>query len=710
MTFATRKFWLVAIGLCLTVPSLAIVSPAIAQTDLNRFVPKFGSGTSQEYEADEDVPPGVPSYQQRGGQRAERNRRPQPNYRQQNRNNESRDVPASYQSSASRYQNPRYQDDAESDGPELNERSYSQRTSGPRMAMNDHDSDAPTNRRGSPYGNQSARGMYENSPMSRQPSMSNSRPRNSEMYRGEMPSDDIPADHDERYADVPASYQPSGNGYPSSRGGMSGYGRMNNYGGMNGYGNQSGGMGLGRMGLGNMNFGGMFGGLASRTGMSGGSPTPASPYVLPEPVVTKDAVYIDAEPVKAGKPIGSTIMMPSNTMSSNPGGGVFTGPMSMEGGSMPEGREWLQGGPIMGRSYDGFTNPQCNDCCGGSCSGNCGGNCGGGCCGGQRCGDNHGMYGGCEEGYDCCGGCGPNYGLFNGPYGRPWILAPLDFVFGGLWHCGPYWGACDPCGNWWWGQDFTVFGGVHDFRSPVNITGNSNFGFQEGVNWAMPLWHDYGIGAQVGFQATQSNLQNNSIDVYDIYRNQTFITAGLFHRPCDGQGWQYGAVFDYLRDEFYQTFSVGQLRGELSWLWDCQNELGFWFATGVMDSDNANDNVFLGADEYSAINQYAFFYRRRFCRGGEGRLWGGFTGNSGGLVGADFRLPISKGWALESGFNYIINENNQNEIFRDETWNVGMNLVWYWGGNAKCRSLYRPLFNVADNGSFMVNRSGLITN
>jgi hypothetical protein len=467
------------------------------------------------------------------------------------------------------------------------------------------------------------------------------------------------------------------------------------------YDRRTGGMGFG--GMGGLGFGGLFGPMASRNPsrsvMTGNSTALGTPIVTAEPIVTPDAVYLDAEPVKVGKPVGPTINMSPKPSGAPP---VYDGQMTIDGAPITEGRSFLPGGPIMGRGYDGFTNPQCNDCCGGGCGGNCGG-----CCGGQRCGNNYGMYGGCEEGYDCCGGCGPNYGPWTGPYGRPWILAPIDFVFGGLWHCGPYHAACDPCANWWWGQDFTVFGGVHDFRSPVNIAGNSSFGFQEGVNWAMPLWHEYGLGAQVGFSVTQNNLQGDSNNIFDDYRSQTFLTAGLFHRPCDGQGLQYGVVFDYLADRYYQNFNVSQLRGEIGWLFDCRNELGFWFTSGVMDSDNSNDQVFLGANEFSPIDQYAIYYRRRFCRGGEGRVWGGATGNSGGLIGADFRLPIAKSWAVETGFNYLISDKSTNPVFHDQTWNVGANLVWYWGCNATCRSLYRPLFGVADNGSFMVTRSGI---
>ena len=41
----------------------------------------------------------------------------------------------------------------------------------------------------------------------------------------------------------------------------------------------------------------------------------------------------------------------------------------------------------------------------------------------------------------------------------------------------------------------------------------------------------------------------------------------------------------------------------------------------------------------------------------------------------------------------------------NEAWNVSMNLIWYPGRTAVsgARSIYRPLFDVADNGTFLVD-------
>jgi hypothetical protein len=424
------------------------------------------------------------------------------------------------------------------------------------------------------------------------------------------------------------------------------------------------------------------GGLAQNSPqMTMGKPTSAGPMVTP------DAVYLEGgESIPAGVRAGSqsSTQMEGSVMMPQSGGMMMEGMPSQTGG-----------GCGCSRGADGYSNPYCNDCsCGGPSCGSCGGDCdscGGGGCG---CGLFHGVFGRCGSGNcgecdscgdgESCGECGHQC-----PYGRPWILAPIDLI---IYELSP-----PHHGGWWWGQDFEFFGGVHNFRSNVNITNQSNFGTQEGVNWGIPIWSEIGLGGQIGVAATQSNFERSGI-IFDDYRQQTFITGGLFHRPACGQGFQFGAAFDWLHDEFYDNFDVAQVRGEISYLFNPRDEIGFECGVGVID-DQVTDQ-FLSPATFEVLNQYNFYYRRNFCRGGNARIWGGFTDENRGLVGVDFSLPMSRCWAIEGGFNYVV-EDHRNRVSTDETWNMGMNLVWYIGGNAICRSQYRPLFNVGDNGSLL---------
>lgn len=282
---------------------------------------------------------------------------------------------------------------------------------------------------------------------------------------------------------------------------------------------------------------------------------------------------------------------------------------------------------------------------------------------------------------------------------------PLGFVEGGCVD-----GSCDtgcmtPC-NFIPSGNLEFFAGVQGFTGPANRGGQGSFGFHQGVNWGIPL-PGIGtcLGAQVGFRATQSNISGSSFT--NESRNQSFLTAGLFRRvDCGLQG---GVVIDWLSDRWYRDADLTQLRGELSWVFNPQHDLGFRFTasstavtvTSVVDGVNITES-------WQPTNLNAFFYRWRFdsCAEGYCRVFGGWSDEGDGLLGADGRLPLSSTWALETGFAYLVPSEGVgtgiNAGHAQESWNLGISLVWYPGITSR-NPYATPLFRVADNGNFMVD-------
>jgi len=250
---------------------------------------------------------------------------------------------------------------------------------------------------------------------------------------------------------------------------------------------------------------------------------------------------------------------------------------------------------------------------------------------------------------------------------------------------------------------------VQGFTGPANRGGSGSFGFHEGFNWGVPICRC--LGGQWGANWTQSNFDGNYLTTDT--RNQIFFTAGLFRRV--DWGFQGGLVFDYLHDGWDYSADLAQLRGELSWLWCGCNEIGFWFTAGVNDANNlvvrqpvfADNTVrFVSSPATLAVNDiYAFFFRRQFASGGQGRLFGGFTGQGQGLVGGDATLPLNPHWSLRTNFIYAApggNDTTTDPRFARESWNVSISLVWTPCARPACGQNYvRPLFNVADNGTFL---------
>lgn len=253
-------------------------------------------------------------------------------------------------------------------------------------------------------------------------------------------------------------------------------------------------------------------------------------------------------------------------------------------------------------------------------------------------------------------------------------------------------------------KDLSAFAGVQGFRGPRDFAGNrsdSNFGFNEGFNLSgrAPL-----VGLlfpqlsyQLGYRAVQSRLHGTATSVDD--RSQQFVTAGLFRRVNTGV--QFGAVWDLLQDDLDEDIDLHQIRYEVSLKSPQGRELGFF---GTNSTNDALSNGVL----WETTDQYAMFYRWGFGNGYQSRLWGGATGDGEGLFGGEFYAPLSSRWALQSGFNYLITDEQDGLAgVSEESWNIGINMVWHLGKTAKrgCRSPYRPMFSVADNGWMFVDQA-----
>lgn len=252
-----------------------------------------------------------------------------------------------------------------------------------------------------------------------------------------------------------------------------------------------------------------------------------------------------------------------------------------------------------------------------------------------------------------------------------------------------------------------VLAGVHGFTGSANRGSSASFGFHEGVQIGMPLFCQ--AAAEFGVLATQSNFEGSMVTADD--RHQLFLTAGLFRRV--DWGLQGGIAFDYLHDEWDYEIDLGQLRGELSWVLPCGHDVGFWFTAGVdeaHDTVNVVDVVTGGpivvretARDFAIDDLFAFFYRRQFACGGEGRLFGGFTSESEGLFGGDFRMPMNPCWSLDTDFIYVVPRDRSDlPGYAEEAWNLSIGVVWTpWSGNGCGKNYDRPLQGVANNGSFI---------
>lgn len=307
--------------------------------------------------------------------------------------------------------------------------------------------------------------------------------------------------------------------------------------------------------------------------------------------------------------------------------------------------------------------------------------------------------GGCDGG--CGAGCGVGQSYFD--------CGPCGNRIGG---CGPeYWQNC-----WLWGlgglfQNAELMAGAQGFRSRNFTAGNqlvddASFGFYGGLNLGLSLCPlTCGLfSGQIGIRSVQSEFDGEIFSSDN--RDQLFVTAGIFRRV--DYGLQMGVVGDFLHEEWFTETDLAQIRGDISWVYPGGNALGFRITSGTEDdvtsgiiNGQAFNNLFA-----EVIDTYRFYYRATAANGGFCDLFAGWSDADHAVLGLDFDMPLNGLWAMQSGFTYLLPDVPEGTAMStQDAWNVyvGLSLrpqgpLWY--GNYD-----RPLFNVADNGTFVFGRN-----
>ena len=154
------------------------------------------------------------------------------------------------------------------------------------------------------------------------------------------------------------------------------------------------------------------------------------------------------------------------------------------------------------------------------------------------------------------------------------------------------------------------------------------------------------------------------------------------------------------------------MRGEISYVWG-YHEWGFWGAFNAGQGLGFVETAAAQPFENNTVHTYNAFYRVQFGDANEWKVWGGASHEGQGYVGSILRAPMTRSLALEGTFAYLMPGKSKDipsqlglpvvGKFTPMAWNLGINLVYYPRGRSR-RSLaspYRPLFDVADNGTMI---------
>lgn len=280
---------------------------------------------------------------------------------------------------------------------------------------------------------------------------------------------------------------------------------------------------------------------------------------------------------------------------------------------------------------------------------------------------------------------------------------------GGLDACG-----CNPTGFLFDWTRAELWAGTVGFTVPANFLNTASnstgaiegaFGFQEGINFGtrVPSLLSGQMGSQLGLRFIHSQLDGSAAGVDN--RQQLFLTTGLFRRV--DYGVQGGLVVDYLHDDWIYKADLLQLRGELSYLLSPCHELGFRFSDSQQIDDSSYrlpGNPTSTSFRVTSLDAYRGFYRFRFSEQarGQAEMQAGWTKDSGTILGLNLQLPLQNQVGLTTTATYLIPPSDASPAYASEGWNLGIALVWTPGRQfGLARDYYRPLFDVADNGTLI---------
>jgi len=179
-------------------------------------------------------------------------------------------------------------------------------------------------------------------------------------------------------------------------------------------------------------------------------------------------------------------------------------------------------------------------------------------------------------------------------------------------------------------DNVSVFGGLDGSKQPQDFGVNAQFGGRASVNWGIPLFESAGVGAQIGtaIDATGDAVQVVERTLGSKGRTQSFTTVGLFQRLENG--WSWGLAYDFLYENYYDTFNLGQWRFNVSYQLSPRNTIGVWSAI-ASQSDQGHFGVI--PVTLTPITQTNAYFKHIWDYGVQTTFWCGLA-NSHGQVNA----------------------------------------------------------------------------
>lgn len=255
-------------------------------------------------------------------------------------------------------------------------------------------------------------------------------------------------------------------------------------------------------------------------------------------------------------------------------------------------------------------------------------------------------------------------------------------------------------------ENLSLFGGLEGSKQPQDFGVNANFGGRFHVNMGLPVLPQHGLGIQIG---TALNYTDNAVQVFERVdgttdRFQQFTTIGLFQRTACGLSW--GLGYDFLFQDYYDDFSLGQARGDIGYRINRCHEIGAWFAFSGKDDSGFFATIPLSLDP---ITQGSLYWRVNWQNDAQTTVWLGVAEGHGEVnvalgdlepvgervvFGSDVFVPLSPKLALYGQANFLTPADSG-------TVDAFLGIAYFPGGSHGARERqFAPRLSVANSTTF----------
>ena len=157
-------------------------------------------------------------------------------------------------------------------------------------------------------------------------------------------------------------------------------------------------------------------------------------------------------------------------------------------------------------------------------------------------------------------------------------------------------------------RQISFYVGLEGSKQPQDFGANANLGGRFRVNFSAPIARDYGLGFQVGTALVASA---NAVQVFELLdasedRTQSFTTVGLFQRLDNGFSW--GIVYDFLFQDSFDNFDLGQWRLRMSQFVRPDFEVGLTVNLGDKGDEGFFNSTLVDIDPISSFSVFGRKY------------------------------------------------------------------------------------------------------